>query len=344
MKQQAIPGREQDILSAVVQTHISTGAPVPSAEIARRHGKISSATVRNVMVKLERAGYLQQPHTSAGRVPTLKAYDFFAQQMAARARLSSRDQHHIDGLMAGDSRPAEEMIDRAPHALSEFCRGVGILALSPLSQSVLDEIRFVPLSGQRVVVVAVTRSGLLRDKVVHTEEPYTREELERMTAYVNRDFRGWTLKAIRKEMERRVSVERSRILEQAFLLCEESFGSVSGLDSLHLEGVVRLLEQTGAADPEVVRNLLQALEEKQRLAQFLGECVEGPEAQLRILVGLEDLSPAMKDFTLIGTSCGDKERPLGWLGFLGPARMDYARAITAVRYVATLLDRTVLPN
>ena len=344
MTDSEIAGRDQDILAAVVRTHIATGGAVPSAEVARRHGRISSATVRNVMVKLERAGYLRQPHTSAGRIPTLKAFELFARRMALQARLSARDKNRIDGLMASENRAADDLVERAPHALSECCHGVGLLVLSPISQTVLEEIRFVPLADSRVLVVAVTQAGLVRDKVVRTKEPYTRNELEQMTVYLNQNFRGWTLESIRAEMERRVTAERSHFLEQAFALCEESLDSVAEPGSLHLEGVANLLEQAEQADPEAVRSLLQALEEKRRLAAFLGECVEEPETSLRILVGLEELSPAMRDFTLIGTSYGDQQHPYGWLGFLGPTRMDYARAIAAVQYVATVLNRPQASN
>lgn len=339
-----ITGRDQDILAAVVSAHIASGGAVPSAEVARRHGRVSPATVRSVMVRLEQEGYLRQPHTSAGRIPTLKAFEMFARRVALQARLSSRDKNRIDGLMTAGDSAAEDLVERAPHALSECCHGVGLLVLSPISQTILEEIRFVLLAGNRVLVVAVTRAGLVRDKVVRTKEPYTRDELERMTAYLNQHFRGWTLEAIREEMERRVSTEHSRFLEQAFALCEESLDSAAEPGSLHLEGVAHLLEQAELADPEALRSLLQALEEKRRLAAFLGECVEEPETSLRILVGLEELSPAMKDFTLIGTSYGDQKHPYGWLGFLGPARMDYARAITAVQYVAAKLNRSGAPN
>ena len=333
-----LAARDREILAMVVRTHITTGAPVPSAEVARRHGKISPATVRSIMGKLEERGYLHQPHTSAGRVPTLQAFEQFARLMASQARLSTRDRSRIDSLMTARQQGAEELLGLAPHALSEFCRGVGLLVLLPLSQTVLNEIRFVPLSGRRVLVVAMAQSGLVRDKVVRTHQRYTRDELARMTAYINQHFRHWTLDAIRQEMERRVATERSHFLQQALELCEESFDAAPDPASLHLEGLARLLEQAGASDPEAFGSLLQALDEKERLAEFLADCVEAPDAPVRIQVGLENFSPAMKDFALIGKSCGGKQHPLGWLGFLGPARMDYGRAITAVRYVAGLLD------
>lgn len=296
------------------------------------------------MAGLERAGYLQQPHTSAGRIPTAKAFEFYARRMVSKAQLHAGVRNRIDRLLAGTTAAVEDLLARAPHALSEVCHGVGLLVLPPLSSAVLEQIRFMPLDGNRVLVAAVTRSGLVRDKVVRTRERFSLVELEKMTTYLNRHFRGWTLESIRKELERRVAAERSRFLQQALALCEEGFAATGEEEPLRLEGVAHLLEQTEAADPKGLRSLLQALEEKQRLARLVADCVEGPEAPLRILVGLEELSPAMQAFTFIGTSYGMHERPQGWLGLLGPTRMDYARAITAVRYVGALVDQTLAEN
>lgn len=344
MSAQQLEERDREILAAVVQMYIQGGSPVPSSEVARRRGRVSSATVRNVMVGLEQKGYLHQPHTSAGRVPTAKAYKLYARQVASGARLRSSHRNRIDHLMAGETGGAEELLARAPHALSELCHGVGLVLLPSLAQTVLEEVRFVPLADRRVLAVVVTKAGFVRDKVVRTRQRFKRDELARMTAYLNDNFRGWTLEAIRAEMERRVAAERSRFLQQALALCQESFDAAPKDAVVHVEGMAHLLEQAEAAEPEALRDLLQALERKERLARLLADCVESSEPEPRILVGLEALSPAMKNFTLIGTCYGHQQRPMGMLGLLGPTRMDYARAITAVRYVAALLDRVLTQN
>ena len=347
-KGEAVEGRKQEILAAVVRTHILTGAPVSSSEITRQYPEpISSATVRNEMAGLAEAGYLQQPHTSAGRFPTAKAYGFYARHVAAKARLSPADQKWISRNLATEEGDAEELLARAPHVLSEFCHGMGLVLVPPLAGTVLGQVRFVRLDDQRILAVVVTRAGRVRDKVVRTRERFQTDELERMSAYLNENFRGWTLEAIRAELQRRVAAERSqyrRFLRQALALCCESFDPSDEPATLHMEGMAHLVEKVEAASPEELGELLQALEEKERLARLLTDCLESLESPVRILIGLERLAPAMKDFAFIGTRYGREQHVFGSLGLLGPTRMDYARAITAVTYVATLFNRRLTEN
>lgn len=345
MAAERLEGRERDILAAIVGMHIVTKAPVSSSAVAsKKKGGLSSATIRNEMASLEEAGYLHQPHTSAGRVPTAKAYEFYAREVAARARLSAANRELLNRALAPKGAGAEGMLARAPHVLSEFCRCVGLVLAPPLAVTVLDQVRFVRLDQERVLVVLVTRSGRLCDKVVRTRERFRADELERMSAYVNQHFRGWTLESIRAEMDRRVASERSDFLRRALALCRESFDPRSDPDVLRVEGMAHLVEEGTAASPEELRALLQALEEKERLTRLLSDCLESPERPLRIVIGLEWLAPAMKDYALIGAAYGDGARLFGSLGLLGPTRMDYVRAVTAASYVATLFDRVLAEN
>jgi heat-inducible transcriptional repressor len=231
--------------------------------------------------------------------------------------------------------------------LAELCHAVALVLVAPFMQVSLEEVRFLPLSGQRVLAVVLTRAGRVAHKVVRTREPYSADELGRMTAYLNQNFRGWSLEAIRTEMERRVAAERSefhRFLSQALALCQESCHSLAEPSELHLDGRAHLLEQGAQLDPEAVRELLQALEEKERLAQLLRDCVESAETRPLVRVGLEPLSPSLNEFVLIGAGYSSADGLTGTLGLVGPARMDYARAITAVSYVAALFSRALTAN
>ena len=361
MRVAALDPRKREILALTVRTHIATGAPVPSSVVARRYGRrVSSATVRTEMASLEQGGYLQQPHTSAGRTPTAKAYEFYAQEVATKGHLRPADQKWIDHALAAPQADAEALLERVPHVLAELCHGVGLMLAPPLTGTALDQVRFVRLDDQRVLAVVVTRAGLVRDKVLRTRESFSADELGRMSAYLNQHFRGWTLEAIRAEMERRVAAERSRFLRQALALCRESFQPGEERSPLHMEGVAHLTEQLEAGKPEEWRELLQALEEKERLAELLGHCVEGPDQSekfsagqpekfsagqpVRVVIGLESLSPAMRDFALIGAPYGRGRGLVGSLGLLGRTRMDYDRAISAVAYVAALFDQVLMEN
>jgi heat-inducible transcriptional repressor len=341
MRVEPLGARRQEILEAVVRTHITTGEPVGSATIARQTGRmVSSATIRNEMAALEEAGYLRQPHTSAGRLPTAKAYEFYAQEVAGRARLRPADQVWINRRLPVRT-DAAELLERAPHVLAELLHGVGLVLAPPLTRTELEQVRFVALDDQRVLAILMTRSGLVRDKAIRARERLHPDELNRMSDYINRNFRGWTLEAARREIERRAEAERSEFLRRALALCRESFEAEAEAALLHLEGVAHLLEVADAS-PEELRQLLQAVEEKEQLARFLADCAESPEPPLRIWIGLERLGPAMNDFALVGARYGAAQP--GLLGLLSRTRMDYARAISAVSYVATLFDRALAEN
>jgi heat-inducible transcriptional repressor len=214
--------------------------------------------------------------------------------------------------------------------------------MPPLASTALDQVRFLALDAERLLAVVVTRAGLVRDKVVRNRIRLRADELERMNSYLNQNFRGWTLAGIRAEMERRVAAERSEFLRLALQLCRETFQPQEGA-ALRLDGLVHLTEQLEGIAPEEWRELLEALEEKERLAQLLADCVESPEQTLRIVIGLERLAPAMKDFALIGARYG-RGRFSGSLGLLGRVRMDYDRAVSAVAYVAQFFDTRVTEN
>ncbi len=344
MRVEALDARQQAILDAVVRTYITTGEPVASATVARRTGRrLSSATIRNEMAALEEAGYLHQPHTSAGRIPTPKAYEFYTQEVAATARLRPTEQDWIDRQLPLEGAGAAELLPRAPHVLAELCHGIGLVLVPPLPRTVLEQVRFIPLDAQRVLAVLVTRAGLVRDKAIRTREVLAADELARMTDYINQHFRGWTLEAARREIDRRAKAERSEFLRRALSLCEESFEPTEDTARLHCEGVAHLLDRGSDARPEELRQLLEAVEEKERLARFLADCIESPE-ELRIWIGLEQFSPAMKGFALVSARYGAGQPGSGLLGLLSRTRMDYARAIPAVSYVAALFDRALAEN
>lgn len=340
--------REQEILAVVVQTHIATGEPVASAAIARQQrGRLSSATIRNIMADLEEQGYLHQPHTSAGRIPTAKAYQFYARQAAHLAQLAPADRTWIEAHLLGEPAEAEALLPRASHVLSELVRGIGIAIAIPLTQAPLEQVRFLRVDDRRVLVVILTRSGMLRNKLVVVQEVFRQEELDRTATYLNQNFTGWSLEAVRRELERRAAQERSeyeRLARTAAALCRESLAEMTRSAEVYVEGTANLITRVEEATQEELSVLLWALEEKEKLVRLLTVTLEQIEPGVQIRIGLEPLSPAIKHFALISTSYGSPDRPLGSLAILGPTRMDYPRAITGVHYVARLFNRVFDEN
>ncbi|MFQ5816924.1 MAG: heat-inducible transcriptional repressor HrcA [Terriglobia bacterium] len=341
-------GRNQEILAAIVRTHIATGEPVASMRVARQqHGQLSSATIRNVMVHLENKGYLRQPHTSAGRIPTAKAYEFYARQAMRRAQLAPSDRNWIDAHLLGEPMEAGALLPRASRVLSELVHGIGIVFTIPVMQAPLEQVCLLRVDTQRVLVVILTRTGLVRDTLVTVQEAYSQEELDRTAAYLNQNFAGWTLAAARAELERRAAHERSRyerLAATAAALCRESVEEIHETAKVYLEGTANLIARAAEASQEELSVLLRTLEEKEKLVGLLSITLEQLEPGVQVMIGLQRLAPAIKHFALISASYGTRERPLGSLAILGPTRMDYPRAITAVHYVARLFNRVLNEN
>ncbi|HXN21227.1 MAG TPA: heat-inducible transcriptional repressor HrcA [Candidatus Dormibacteraeota bacterium] len=333
--------RNQQVLVDVVRTYIETGEPVSSRSISRRHEELlSPATIRSIMADLEDAGYLYQPHTSAGRLPTAAAYRFFAQQVALQATLNPQDREWIHREISSAANP-EEMTERAGHVLAAISQGLGIVVSPPLGRTILEHMRFLLLPDGRVVVVLITVGGGARDKILRPERRFTQEELDRTAEYLNGHYKGWTVEAIRSDLVDTLAQERERydeIVRDALDLCDPVLSSAVS-QQLYVEGAARIAAAPEFADQTQLRELLAAIEEKHKLVALLNGCIEGPEP-LYVQIGIDQMNPAGQNLALISAPYAGADQLQGSLGVLGPLRMQYERAMTAVAYVAQLLGET----
>jgi heat-inducible transcriptional repressor len=339
--------RSRLILNELVRLFIGTGEPVSSRAIVRRLPEsLSAATVRNVMADLEEAGFLYQPHTSAGRVPTASAYKFFVQQAGAQASLSKEDREFIRGELAAAQSP-EEIMERASHVLATISRGLGIVVSPPLARTVLQHIKFVQLPDQRVLVVLVADSGLTRDKIFRPGRLLTQAELDGTAEYLNRRFAGWTLAEIRAHLQGIIVSERERydqLVNNALLLCDPQVLGDDPKQQVYVEGAAQIATAPEFTDQGQLRDLLAAIEEKSQLVALLTSCIEWPEP-VQVQIGVKEISVAGENLSLISAPFAYSDSAnaaQGSLGVLGPMRMEYERAITAVAYVARLFTESAM--
>lgn len=332
--------RNQQILADVVRAYIETGEPVSSRAVSRCHSEsLSPATIRNAMADLEAGGFLYQPHTSAGRIPTAAAYRFFAQHVAAQASLSPEDQHWIRHELAA-ATTSEEVVERAGHVLAAVSRGLGIVVSPPLAKTVLECLRFVLLPDGRIVALVISAGGVTRDKVIRPERPFTQEELDRTADAVNRYYNGWTLEAIRTHLTARLASERERydrLVSNALMLCDSGILEDTAGRQLYVEGTAQIAAAPEFAGQAHLGELLTAIEEKDKLITLLTYCIEAPEP-VHVQIGLKEMSTAGEYLALISAPYTLHEQAQGSLGVLGPLRMHYERAITAVAFVARLFS------
>jgi heat-inducible transcriptional repressor len=335
--------RNRQILSAIVRAYIETGEPVSSRSISRRHIEaLSSATIRNVMADLEDEGYLYQPHTSAGRVPTATAYRFFAQQVAAQATLSPEDQEWIRAEFA-TSTTSEEIAERAGRVLAEVSRGLGIVVSPPIAKSVLQHVRFVLLPDGRVVVVLVSSGGSTRDKIIRPERVFNQPDLDRTAEYLNRQYVGRTLEAIRTDLLARLAGEQERydlLVRDALALCDPKVLEQGSTQRIYVEGAAKMAGTPEFSDQAQLREVLVAIEEKHRIIALLAQCIDTPEP-VHVQIGVQGIDPAGEHLALISAPYSFQDQSQGTVGVLGPMRMHYERAITAVAFVARAFSETL---
>src|SRR5579872_1409408 len=334
-----IGNREREILTAIVETFISTGEPVGSRTLARSNREgLSPASIRNVMADLSDAGFLEQPHASAGRVPTTEAYRYYVEQISGNARLAPQEETMISDSLAGIT-DVQEFMERTSHVLSLISRNVGVTIATSGPKNALEHVYFSRLGDQKVLAVLVTRSGLVRDRVLRLDLPQV--DLDQAARFINENFRGWTMEAMRAELARRLEQERSeydrlmasveRLYRQGALASDETAQVV------FVEGAANLV--TGEEDRQRLRDMLKTLEEKQRIVELLGAYLNTRQEAVRVVIGLDEAMPSMRNLVLIGAPARVGDDVMGSLAVIGPTRIDYQHTMTAVSYIARLFDK-----
>jgi len=327
--------REIDILHSIVESYIQTGEPVASRTIARhRKDNLSPATVRNVMADLCDGGYLSQPHTSAGRVPTEKAFRSYVQSLA-RSRLLMAELQRLRSELSLLTT-MEARVERSSHMLMEMTSSVGITAAIPTSSQTLDQVELIGLAGQRVLMVVVTRDRMVHNRVVSLSEPVSQDELGSIRNYLNRHFSGWTLSSIHTELKRRIEQQSAacdELLKKLTLLYSKGLLDIDVAPEVHLEGASNLVGLDLHLTREKLRELFHTLEEKKRILHLLDRFLEQPAGELAVHVGLGDVHPSMRELSLIGISIPLAGGVSAKIAVLGSMRMNYGKAMSAVYHV-----------
>ena len=346
--------RAQFVLSAIIKEHLGTGEPVGSRTVSERCAGAagwSAATIRNVMAELEEAGFVEQPHTSAGRVPTDKGYRYYVDHMLGEARLSKADTAAINnllGLRQGDGGMAAppRLMEKVSHLLSELSENVGIVVSPSMADNCLEHIEFVQLTDGRILVVLVFAPNNIQNKVIRIDEPLTQDDLEQTARYLNVEFSGKSLQTIRGEILRLMQAEKAlydRLLRNAMILCERSLeGEESTTGDVYVDGASNILIKSDFTDIDRLRELFRTLEEKTRLVKILNECLtrERVFGDVRVQIGRELTTPSMQHCTLITAPYRIGPGGVsGTLGVVGPMRLEYERMMAVVSYISQLIER-----
>jgi heat-inducible transcriptional repressor len=345
--------RGQVILTAIINEHFVTGEPVGSKVLAERFANasgMSSATIRNVMGELEEMGMLEQPHTSAGRVPTDKGYRFYVDNLLGVLSISNDDLFRIGeeyGLNARDAAETpDRLMERTSHLLSALSNNVGIVVSPSLASDRLQHIEFVNLSDNRILVVLVSAPNIVHNKIIRLNVAFAKEELDRTANYLNAEFAGKSLAEIRTEILQLMHEEKSlfdKLLQTAVILCSQSIEDEDALGEVFVDGTSNILTKRDFADLERLRELLHTIGERSRLMQIINECIEleaAAKGQVQVVIGSENRTPSLQNCTLISAPYRvGNGSAIGTLSVLGPTRIEYARMISIVSYVARTLEK-----
>lgn len=333
--------REQQILSAVVEHHVGTGEPVPSRAISGKGPhKLSPASVRSTMAELEERGLLEQPHASAGRVPTELGYRVYVDNLMRQRRVAPSDQEFIQQSL---ERPVSEisgLFEQVPRVLSSLSHQVGVVITPDISELKLRRIEFVRMAARRVVAIVVAETGVVHNKVFESEEDHVQEALDRAGRYLTGTFAGFTLPEVREKIQTMLAEEQAlydRLHRDALNLGRagmDDAAAASDRTRVYLDGAVNLLAAPEFADVERMKGILRTIEERHHLLELLNRCIEEGGSGVKILIGSETKLPDLDHCTLVTSAYGAEGAPRGALGLIGPTRMEYAKAVALVEYVS----------
>ncbi len=337
-----LDSRAREVLREIIMQHVATGEAISSRSLAKSgRFQLSPASLRNVMADLEDLGYLQQPHTSAGRVPTDSGYRFFIDHLMRSRALSSRDREAIDDQVR-HANEIEEVLQLASRLLSKMSDQVGVVFMPTLLQFAVRSMDFVLIAESKIMCVIVGTNGVVVNKVIETRHSFMREELEKISRYITAEFGGMTLNAIRRRLIRMTEEERALqepMLQKTISLGIDAVNDVTPVEhELYVEGAASILSKPEYADAVSLRKTMLALQEQQKLIELLHSCLT--EDGLQILIGSETDFTQLHNFSLVAQRYGS-HAPMGMVGIIGPMRMEYARMGPLVDYLSRALSRKI---
>lgn len=333
--------RQQKILRAVVYRYIMTGMPVGSKSLAESLNLgISSATIRNELSKLEGMGYLYQPHISAGRVPTDLGYRFYVDSLIGRTRLREEEKEAILTLFSNKTKELENLLQETSNLLSRLTSTAAMIIAPSLRRNLIKHIDLVRLSSGMILLVIITDTGRVEKKLIDTGEEIADVNLEAVQAFLNRRLHGRGMddlagfaaeKGLKEEKAARLAVKVVGVIQD--ILTQEQY------EKIYVGGTVNLLRYLDEEGIKRIESLLKHFEEQYFLLNLMSEAIRAKELTVRI--GDENIFEELQYFSLVATPYAIGEEMMGTVSVLGPTRMDYARVIPTVDFIAKSLSRTL---
>ncbi|MDD5541583.1 MAG: heat-inducible transcriptional repressor HrcA [Acidobacteriia bacterium] len=341
--------RSQDLFMALMRAYIAQGEPIGSETLRRRTQMgLSPATIRNVLSELEDWGYLTHPHTSAGRIPTDKGYRLYVDSTTPGARMRPDDERLLRASFAQEFEQAAHPLEHVSHLLAEISNSVGMVVATNVNQGELQHLEFVRLGPKRILVVLVTKPGIVQNRLLVVQESFTQSELNQIAHYLMASFPGRSLMTIRKELQDRLRDDKARcdeLLKNAFLLCHQhELDSASEEGEVFIDGASKIANASTFPEVEKLKELLEAFEEKSKLLRLVNQCLSGQNLGIRVMIGSENPEQELTQCSVVTAPYWSDGKVAGALGIIGPKRMPYDRAIALVEYTAKMVSQMLNMN
>lgn len=340
--------REKDkvVLKVIVESYLKFGQPVSSGTVVQKRALPDSpATVRNVMVKLEEFGYLAQPHTSAGRIPTDRGLRFYVNSLLDETLLADRSPLLESPPLDSEKGDFASFLTRVTKLLADQSDNLGFVVSPRISKMNFHHLRLIKVSEEKVMLILMTAFNLVLTEIVECHHYFTQLELDKASQYMNQHFRGRNLTAVRdyllKELPRyKLTYEIE--LNKLTALLREYIAQEEAESQIYLQGTSRLLDKADLFNMDRLKALFQNLEEKVKLAKLLSDFISLD--RVKVLIGSESNIPDISDCALVLSHYGYNNQVLGTLGIIGPKRIPYRKIIPLVDRVAQRLSQTISRN
>jgi heat-inducible transcriptional repressor len=332
---------KKNILYTVVHDYILTAMPVGSSQVAQKKSvDYSPATIRNVMAELERQGFLRRSHASSGRIPTDSGYRFYVDELMQVHPLTNKEKLVIQQNVESKTYPIEQIVQKACQTVSAHSDQISFGTFPGVTQQSLKHIQFLNLKENLVLVILVRSSGLVENKILELDRNISQVELNQMHNYLNDLLCGLNLPQIQTRILQELQKDQIRynlILSQALMMSQQALEPQN--DDLHIEGHSRLFRSPEFTEIETMEKLIKTFEQKTLMLKILHESMVKPG--VKILIGDEVEAPEINGLTLITSTYNDAEGNRGYLGVLGPTRINYAKIVPLVEFTTKIVTKTL---
>lgn len=327
-------------MTAIVESYIDTAVPVGSRTISQRFRcAISPATIRNVMADLEEMGFIMQPHTSAGRVPTDKGYRIYVDNLLEPKHLTKEDESIISKLIHQAGSDIDYIMQNASKAISVLTNVAGIVLTPRIKRSVFKHIELFNISESKILAVIITTSGFVKNSIMEMDEHMTKQELMRISEYLNNELEGVSLGEIKSYLTRRLFEERDSFY--AFLKRAIDILSIPGLfradEHIYMEGVACIMSHPEFTDVRKARLFLSACEDRKSLLNLLNQDME--QDGVKVHIGKENIYNEIHELSVISCNYKVNDMTVGAIAAIGPTRMEYGKVISVIRHISRELGK-----